>query len=195
MQKPPLLLDLGQTPEECAHDFFPQSFDDYIGQKELKEKLSIYTQAAKMRNEPLDHWLLFGPPGLSKTTLFIKKMLLFILFYGATSAFAHELPSYADQNSEGYLAYLANTKIGRMCQQHPKKTFLSVTVSLVSIPHLLTTEQQNEDDYSCILFGLAILGYTYYSTKNKPTMLPDVGPKDVYTIFELVEKSTNSSYI
>lgn len=44
-------------------------FDDNIGQKDLKEKLSIYTQAAKMRNEPLDHLLLFGPPGLGKTTL------------------------------------------------------------------------------------------------------------------------------
>lgn len=67
--KTPLVLDLGQAPEERAHDFSPQTFDDYIGQRELKEKLSIYTQAAKMRNEPLDHLLLFGPPGLGKTTL------------------------------------------------------------------------------------------------------------------------------
>ena len=69
MQKTPLVLDLGETPEERSHDFSPQTFDDYIGQKELKEKLSIYTQAAKMREEPLDHLLLFGPPGLGKTTL------------------------------------------------------------------------------------------------------------------------------
>jgi Holliday junction DNA helicase RuvB len=68
-QKTPLVLDLGETPEERSHDFSPQTFDDYIGQKELKEKLSIYTQAAKMREEPLDHLLLFGPPGLGKTTL------------------------------------------------------------------------------------------------------------------------------
>jgi len=68
MQKP-LVLDLGETPEERLHDFTPQSFDDYIGQKTLKEKLHIYTQAAKMRGEPLDHLLLFGPPGLGKTTL------------------------------------------------------------------------------------------------------------------------------
>lgn len=67
--KKPLVLDLGETPEERAHDFIPQTFNDYIGQKELKEKLYIYTQAAKMRNEPLDHLLLFGPPGLGKTTL------------------------------------------------------------------------------------------------------------------------------
>lgn len=69
MQKTPLILDLGETPEERSHDFSPQTFNDYIGQKELKEKLSIYTQAAKMREEPLDHLLLFGPPGLGKTTL------------------------------------------------------------------------------------------------------------------------------
>src|SRR5260221_3174778 len=67
--KKPLVLDLGEAPEERAHDFSPQTFDDYIGQKDLKEKLSIYTQAAKMRNEPLDHLLLFGPPGLGKSTL------------------------------------------------------------------------------------------------------------------------------
>lgn len=65
----PLVLDLGETPEEHQLDFTPQSFDDYIGQTVLKEKLSIYSQAAKMRNEPLDHLLLFGPPGLGKTTL------------------------------------------------------------------------------------------------------------------------------
>ncbi len=67
--KKPLVLDLGETPEERIHDFSPQTFDDYLGQKELKEKLAIYTTAAKMRNEPLDHLLLFGQPGLGKTTL------------------------------------------------------------------------------------------------------------------------------
>ncbi len=69
MKKQPLILDLGETPEERMHDFSPQSFADYLGQAALKEKLSIYTQAAKMRNEPLDHLLLFGQPGLGKTTL------------------------------------------------------------------------------------------------------------------------------
>lgn len=47
----------------------PQSLDDYVGQKKLKEKLKIFIEAAKMRNEPLDHVLLYGPPGLGKTTL------------------------------------------------------------------------------------------------------------------------------
>lgn len=63
------LLTLQETVEELAHDFHPRSFDDYLGQQELKKKLQVYTQAAKMRGEPLDHLLLFGPPGLGKTTL------------------------------------------------------------------------------------------------------------------------------
>ncbi|MCK5632244.1 Holliday junction branch migration DNA helicase RuvB [bacterium] len=63
------ILTLQEVPEELKMDFCPQTFDDYLGQKELKNKLAIYTQAAKMRNEPLDHLLLFGPPGLGKTTL------------------------------------------------------------------------------------------------------------------------------
>jgi Holliday junction DNA helicase RuvB len=60
---------LQETAEDRLHDFTPTTFDDYLGQKELKEKLHVYTQAAKMRHEPLDHLLLFGPPGLGKTTL------------------------------------------------------------------------------------------------------------------------------
>lgn len=63
------LFSLQATPEEQTINFVPKSFDEYLGQKELKEKLAIYTQAAKMRQEPLDHLLLFGPPGLGKTTL------------------------------------------------------------------------------------------------------------------------------
>ncbi|MBI3317381.1 MAG: Holliday junction branch migration DNA helicase RuvB [Candidatus Omnitrophica bacterium] len=47
----------------------PQTFSEFIGQAKLKENLAIYTQAALKRKEPLDHVLLFGPPGLGKTTL------------------------------------------------------------------------------------------------------------------------------
>lgn len=47
----------------------PQLLQDYIGQKKAKENLKVYIDAAKMRGEPLDHVLLFGPPGLGKTTL------------------------------------------------------------------------------------------------------------------------------
>lgn len=47
----------------------PQSFADYVGQAKAKSNLSVYVQAAKNRDEALDHVLLFGPPGLGKTTL------------------------------------------------------------------------------------------------------------------------------
>ena len=47
----------------------PESIDEYVGQSEVKENLNIFIKAAKMRNEPLDHVLLYGPPGLGKTTL------------------------------------------------------------------------------------------------------------------------------
>ena len=47
----------------------PQSLDEYIGQKTLKANLSVFINAAKQRNEALDHVLLYGPPGLGKTTL------------------------------------------------------------------------------------------------------------------------------
>jgi holliday junction DNA helicase RuvB len=63
------LLTTPESIEEYGSDFHPRNFDDYRGQKELKEKLKLYTQAARMRGEALDHLLLFGPPGLGKTTL------------------------------------------------------------------------------------------------------------------------------
>ena len=47
----------------------PQTLNEYIGQQKAKGNLEIFIQAAKMRNEPLDHVLLHGPPGLGKTTL------------------------------------------------------------------------------------------------------------------------------
>ena len=47
----------------------PITLDEYIGQGELKENLSIFMKAARMRNEALDHVLLYGPPGLGKTTM------------------------------------------------------------------------------------------------------------------------------
>ena len=47
----------------------PRTIDEYIGQSKAKENLSIYIEAAKHRGEPLDHVLLYGPPGLGKTTL------------------------------------------------------------------------------------------------------------------------------
>lgn len=47
----------------------PKTLDEYIGQERLKKKLKVYLEAAKARKEPLEHLLLFGPPGLGKTTL------------------------------------------------------------------------------------------------------------------------------
>ena len=47
----------------------PQKLDDYVGQKKAKETLKIYIEAAKQRGDSLDHVLLYGPPGLGKTTL------------------------------------------------------------------------------------------------------------------------------
>lgn len=47
----------------------PRTLGDYIGQTKVKENLSVYIEAAKKRGEPLDHVLLYGPPGLGKTTL------------------------------------------------------------------------------------------------------------------------------
>lgn len=68
-KKPLDIITLQDLPEEQQYDFIPKTFDDYLGQETLKEKLAVYTQAAKMRQESLDHLLLFGPPGLGKTTL------------------------------------------------------------------------------------------------------------------------------
>ena len=62
------------TGEELTSDSFesairPDTLDDYVGQEELKENLKIFIEAAKRRGESLDHVLLYGPPGLGKTTL------------------------------------------------------------------------------------------------------------------------------
>lgn len=62
------------TNHELEEDRFeatirPDSIDEYIGQVEVKENLNVFIKAAKMREEALDHVLLYGPPGLGKTTL------------------------------------------------------------------------------------------------------------------------------
>lgn len=57
------------TDAEIENSLRPISFDEYIGQSKVKESLSVYIKAAKSRKESLDHVLLYGPPGLGKTTL------------------------------------------------------------------------------------------------------------------------------
>lgn len=58
-----------QDEDQFQHSIRPLSLDEYIGQEKVKEKLSIYIQAALKRKDTLDHVLLYGPPGLGKTTL------------------------------------------------------------------------------------------------------------------------------
>lgn len=55
--------------EELESSIRPLVLDEYIGQSEVKENIHVFIEAAKMRNETLDHVLLYGPPGLGKTTL------------------------------------------------------------------------------------------------------------------------------
>ena len=62
------------SPKNSSEDRYdralrPKSLNDYIGQKTVKDQMGIFIEAAKRRNEPLDHTLIFGPPGLGKTTL------------------------------------------------------------------------------------------------------------------------------
>lgn len=61
-------VDLEENKED-SYTLRPKTFDEYIGQNKLKEAIKIYIKAAKQRNENLDHILLYGPPGLGKTTL------------------------------------------------------------------------------------------------------------------------------
>ncbi len=55
--------------DEFENNIRPQRIDDYIGQSDVKENIRVFVEAAKMRDESLDHVLLYGPPGLGKTTL------------------------------------------------------------------------------------------------------------------------------
>ena len=57
------------TEERLENSLRPKTLDEYIGQDKVKENMKIYIESAKKRNEPLDHCLLYGPPGLGKTTL------------------------------------------------------------------------------------------------------------------------------
>ncbi len=57
------------TEEKQENELRPRKLDEYFGQTKVKENMKVYIEAAKKRKEPLDHVLLYGPPGLGKTTL------------------------------------------------------------------------------------------------------------------------------
>ncbi|HJA94397.1 MAG TPA: Holliday junction branch migration DNA helicase RuvB [Candidatus Eisenbergiella merdipullorum] len=67
----PRVIETSVTEEDIRIEstLRPQTLDDYIGQKKAKENLKVYIEAAKRRGDALDHVLLYGPPGLGKTTL------------------------------------------------------------------------------------------------------------------------------
>jgi len=79
MQKPPEDRQAARDPviSPCAVDeeggfersLRPRTLSEYVGQEKIRNNLSVFIEAAKKRNEPLDHVLLYGPPGLGKTTL------------------------------------------------------------------------------------------------------------------------------
>ena len=62
-----------KTPAEEAIEraLRPQRLADYIGQAKVRDQLALFIEATRQRNEALDHVLLFGPPGLGKTTLYL----------------------------------------------------------------------------------------------------------------------------
>src|SRR5574340_467497 len=61
--------DVAEDDQSLDLNLRPKNLDDFVGQEKLKENLKIFITAAKQRNEPLDHVLFCGPPGLGKTTL------------------------------------------------------------------------------------------------------------------------------
>ena len=63
------LLDVEKKDIDNDLNIRPSNLVEYVGQSEVKENIDIFIKAAKLRNEPLDHVLLYGPPGLGKTTL------------------------------------------------------------------------------------------------------------------------------
>lgn len=70
LEETPMVTSSSVLPEDAGEGSLrPRTINEYIGQEKAKDNLSVFIDAARLRNEPLDHVLLHGPPGLGKTTL------------------------------------------------------------------------------------------------------------------------------
>ena len=69
MEKRIITTEFTDEDSRIENSLRPKTLKDYIGQEQVKKTLRVYIEAAKSRGEPLDHVLLYGPPGLGKTTL------------------------------------------------------------------------------------------------------------------------------
>jgi Holliday junction DNA helicase RuvB len=67
----PRVTSPGDSTDDAKSDALlrPRRLEEFVGQEELKSNLRVFIEAARQRGEPLDHVLLYGPPGLGKTTL------------------------------------------------------------------------------------------------------------------------------
>jgi Holliday junction DNA helicase RuvB len=102
----------------------PTSLTDYVGQQRLKQKFEVYLEAARNRSEPLDHVLLYGPPGLGKTTL--AHIIAFELGVGirVTSGPAIEKPGdlaaiLTNALEDGDVLFIDEIhRLGRVAEEH-----------------------------------------------------------------------------